>query len=179
MLVGSLGALVLSLAPLLEAHWSTVQQRGDGLKISPTHTGTWLIHDCQGFYINLVIGGASLPILLFLVPSFDPRPPATSRRAAFASIDWLGTILSTGAFITGIMALSFAGTKYAWNSGATITLFVVSGLGFIGFWAQQHSCFRTSLARRLFPIHFYLRRDLLMIFIIQCMQFLPKILGCC
>jgi hypothetical protein len=121
----------------------------------------------KGFYINLVIGAVSLPVLLILTPSFQPRQEGISRSVAIRNVDLLGSALSVVALVTGIMAISFGGTKYAWQSPQTISLFWTSGVLFLAFWLQQRLRLWTSLAARLFPIHFFLCRDLLLIFVIQ------------
>ena len=115
------------------------------------------------FYINLVIGGIFAPVYVFLLPSADPRPgvPLITRAK---QIDYLGTVLVVGAFIAGVMALSFGGVTYDWNSARIIALFVVSGILFIIFGVQQKFHFLTSVEQRLFPIQFLKRRTLLVCF---------------
>ncbi|KAJ5519995.1 MFS drug efflux transporter [Penicillium fimorum] len=88
------------------------------------------------FYINLLIGAVCAPVYLFLIPNIDPRngvPLATRAR----EIDWLGRILNLGAFLSGIMPISFGGLTWAWGSGNIIGLFVCSGVLFILFGPQQ------------------------------------------
>jgi hypothetical protein len=75
-----------------------------------------LMRKFKGFYINLVIGAVSLPVLLILTPSFQPRQEGISRSVAIRNVDLLGSALSVVALVTGIMAISFGGTKYAWQS---------------------------------------------------------------
>ena len=65
------------------------------------------------FYINLLIGAVCAPVsLLFLIPNIDPRKgaPLTTR---LREIDWLGSILNLGAFLSGVMAI----LTWAWGSG--------------------------------------------------------------
>lgn len=115
------------------------------------------------FYINLFIGGACGPVYLFLLPSFDPRPGATLSQR-FREIDAVGSVLIIGAYICGVMGISFGGILYAWNSGQIITLFVVSGVLFIVFAIQQEKAIFTTVARRIFPVQYMRSRTMLILF---------------
>lgn len=117
------------------------------------------------FYINLVIGGLVAPVYLFLLPAFDPSPN-TKYSKRIARIDYAGAILSIGALVSLIMAINFGGTKYAWNSGPTIALFVVSGVLFIVFAVQQKLALLTTIADRMFPVHFFKNKEALLLFVL-------------
>lgn len=115
------------------------------------------------FYINLVVGGVFAPVYLFVLPRFDPRPgvPITKR---LREIDWLGTLLIVGSFTSGVMAISFGGNIYAWNSGRIIGLFCTAGILFIMFGTQQGLAFLTTKERRIFPVEFLRQRTMLILF---------------
>ncbi|KAL8785574.1 MAG: hypothetical protein Q9195_008592 [Heterodermia aff. obscurata] len=115
------------------------------------------------FYLNLCVGGAFAPVWLFLLPRFDPRPGVALKRR-FAEIDYMGTLLMIGAFVSGIMAISFGGNVYAWNSGRIIGLFVCSGILFILFGIQQTLAILTTEERRIFPIQFVKSKIMLVLF---------------
>lgn len=116
------------------------------------------------FYINLCIGGVFAPVYIFMIPSFNPRPN-TSYRARFGEIDGIGAILLCGAYVSGIMAVSFGGVLYDWSSGRIIALFIVSGVLFIAFGVQQTYTIFTTEARRLFPVHFVKSRTMMILFV--------------
>ncbi|KAL6229583.1 hypothetical protein BDW75DRAFT_249483 [Aspergillus navahoensis] len=118
------------------------------------------------FYINLVIGGVFAPVYVFLLPSFEPLPNATSKEKA-RNIDWVGIILFVGALATLIMAIDFGGVDWAWGSGQSIALFVVSGVLFILFGVQQSFNILCNEQNRLFPVHFLKRRSLVLLFILN------------
>ena len=113
--------------------------------------------------INLCVGGAFAPVWIFLLPRFDPRPGVTLRRR-FAELDYLGTLLMIGAFVSGVMAISFGGNVYSWNSGRIIGLFVCSGVLFILFGVQQSFSILTTEERRIFPIQFVKSKIMLILF---------------
>lgn len=113
--------------------------------------------------INLCVGGAFAPVWIFLLPRFDPRPGVTLRRR-FAELDYLGTLLMIGAFVSGVMAISFGGNVYSWNSGRIIGLFVCSGVLFILFGVQQSFAILTTEERRIFPIQFVKSKIMLILF---------------
>ena len=69
-----------------------------------------------------------------------------------------------GAFVAGIMAVSFGGNVYAWDSARIIGLFVCSGILFILFGIQQTLAILTTEARRIFPVHFVKSKIMLVLF---------------
>ncbi|KAH6656000.1 major facilitator superfamily-domain-containing protein [Truncatella angustata] len=102
------------------------------------------------FYINLCIGALAAPAYFFLLPSHDPMPGVSvSKRAS--NIDYAGTILIIGAQVSGVMAISFGGSVYAWNSGQIIGCFVCAIVLWILFSLQQGYSIFTTPERRLFP----------------------------
>ncbi|KAJ5201673.1 uncharacterized protein N7498_006336 [Penicillium cinerascens] len=88
-----------------------------------------------------------------------------SRRRKLVSFDWVGTILSVGAFTTLVMAINFGGTLYPWSSGHTIALFIVSGALWIIFGLQQGFEIATSIERRILPIHLFAQKEPVLLFI--------------
>ncbi|TGO39153.1 hypothetical protein BHYA_0059g00170 [Botrytis hyacinthi] len=115
------------------------------------------------FYINLCIGAACAPVYLFLLPNYDPRPGVPLLHRA-KEVDYLGGILIIGAFVSGVMAVSFGGVTYPWNSGKIVGLFVCSGILFIIFGIQQVFTIFTTTSRRIFPIEFLKSRTMLILF---------------
>lgn len=82
-----------------------------------------------------------------------------------AEIDFVGTILMLGAMVSGVMAINFGGTTYAWDSGRIIGLFVCSGVLFIIFGVQQSLTLFTTSQRRIFPVEFLKRRTMILMFV--------------
>ena len=115
------------------------------------------------FYINLVIGGIFAPVYLFLLPSYDPQPNV-SRRHRLREIDYLGTVLITGALTSGVMAVSFGGITYAWSSPTTIGFFCCSAALFVLFTVQQGMPFLTTTEHRIFPVEFLRSPTMLILF---------------
>ena len=62
------------------------------------------------------------------------------------------------------MAVSFGGVLYAWNSATIIALFVLSGVLFILLALQQTFTILTTLARRVFPVHYVTNREMAILF---------------
>lgn len=115
------------------------------------------------FYINLVIGGLFAPVYFLYLPSRDPRPGATLRER-LVEIDMVGTLLQVGAFVAGIMAISFGGVLYDWNSGRIIGLFVCSGVLFIALGVQQEFAILTTKSRRVFPAQYVRQKEMCILF---------------
>ncbi|TPX13643.1 uncharacterized protein E0L32_005846 [Thyridium curvatum] len=116
------------------------------------------------FYINLVVAGLFAPVYLFLIPSYKPRA-GTSVINLIREFDGVGTICSTGAIMTIVMAINFGGAMYPWNSGQTIALFVVSGALFLVFGIQQDYAILTSKSNRIFPSHFLRNPNAVLLYI--------------
>jgi MFS family permease len=119
------------------------------------------------FYINLVLFGVFGPIILFIVPRHDPKKDQEVTMWSRAmEMDWLGSVLEIGVCVPGIMAISFGGAIYAWNSGENIGLFVASGVLFVLFGLQQSFSFLTSFEGRIFPVQFMWNKDVLLLWVI-------------
>ena len=87
-----------------------------------------------------------------------------SFLARLAEVDWIGTLLQVGAFTSGIMAISFGGIVYLWNSGQTIGLFVCSGILFIALGLQQSLIILTTRERRVFPVQYVQNKEMVILF---------------
>jgi len=122
-------------------------------------TATWR----WAFYINLCLGGTFVPVYLFLLPSIDPRP-GKKFLERLGEMDILGGILLIGAFVSGIMAISFGGILYPWRSSQIIGCFLVSGTLFILFGVQQAYAILTTNERRIFPVEFLKSRTMVLLF---------------
>jgi MFS family permease len=116
-----------------------------------------------GFYINLVVGAVCVPVYLFMLPNKDPRPGVSFMNRA-REMDYVGAVLTLGAFVSGVMAVSFGGVTYPWNSGKIIGLFVCSGVLFILLGFQQVYTIFTTVSRRIFPVEFFKSRTILILF---------------
>ncbi|KAF7183034.1 hypothetical protein CNMCM7691_002869 [Aspergillus felis] len=115
------------------------------------------------FYINLCVGAVCAPVYLFLLPNKDPRPGVSLRERA-NTMDHLGGILTIGAMVTGVMAVSFGGVMYPWDSGRIIGLFCCSGVLFILLGLQQVFTIFTSVTHRVLPVEFFKGRTVLILF---------------
>ena len=68
--------------------------------------------------------------------------------------DWLGIIVFAGAMTTFVMAISFGGTVYGWNSKSEFVLWVLSALLIIAFALTQYFHPLVSEEYKLYPTHF-------------------------
>lgn len=90
------------------------------------------------FYINLPLGAVTAA---FIIPFFK-----ISRRAQKEELTWKqqakqfdleGTLFFLPGIVCLLLALQWGGSKYEWNSGRIIALFVVCGVLIIGFLTVQ------------------------------------------
>ncbi|KAI9785432.1 MAG: hypothetical protein M1816_000401 [Peltula sp. TS41687] len=116
------------------------------------------------FFINPIIGFFCVAICIWCLPQSDPTPGAAYARR-MRSFDYVGTVLIVAAITAIVMAISFGGTSYAWDSGQTIALFVLSGVLFVAFAVQQTLLLFTSETARLFPVHFLRNRNAVLLFV--------------
>jgi len=145
-------------------------QQGSGTVLGPIIGGAFTSSSAGwrwAFYINLVIAAVCAPVYLFQIPSIQPRPGA-SITARIREIDIIGTVLLAAVYVSGLMAISFGGVLYNWDSGRIIALFVVSGILIITFLVQQTWSLGTTIERRAFPLHFLRNRALVIVFILEC-----------
>ncbi|WLF80826.1 multidrug transporter [Lodderomyces elongisporus] len=77
------------------------------------------------FYINLPIGGFSLIVLML---GFHPPRAQGNIREKLKKIDYMGTFLVTSGIVLVLLAMTFGGVDFAWNSAAIICLFVIGGV---------------------------------------------------
>lgn len=90
------------------------------------------------FYINLPFGAVTAIFIIFFFTS-----PTKDRKRSFTlkeqlkSLDLEGTIVFLPGVICLLLALVWGGSKYPWNDGRIIALFVVSGVLLLGFVAIQ------------------------------------------
>lgn len=103
------------------------------------------------FYINLVIGAVVAPAYILLLPSTNTHLREVKMLNRIRSVDWVGTVLISGAVVSGIMGVNFGGVLFAWNSGEIIGCFVCSGILWILFGLQQGFSVCTTPEDRIFP----------------------------
>ncbi|KAI9653206.1 MAG: hypothetical protein M1831_006164 [Alyxoria varia] len=117
-----------------------------------------------GFYIGLCVVAVAAPVYVFLLPAYDLKAGTPARERA-KMIDWLGMILMVGAFVSGVMAISFGGAIYAWNNGRIIGPLCCCGALWIAFGFQQTFCFLTTKVDRLFPVQMLGDWEMVILFI--------------
>ncbi|KAI5956376.1 hypothetical protein KGF54_000851 [Candida jiufengensis] len=90
------------------------------------------------FFINLPIGGVAFVLLIFF---FNPPKISGNFREKINKIDFVGTFFLTSGLILVLLALTFGGIEFAWNSPAIICLFVIGGVLLIcfGIWNFRYS----------------------------------------
>jgi MFS family permease len=103
------------------------------------------------FYINLVIGAVATPAYILLLPPTNTHLRDVKLLKRICSIDWVGTVLISGAVVSGIMGINFGGVLFAWYSGEIIGCFICSGVLWIIFGLQQAFSVFTTPADRIFP----------------------------
>jgi hypothetical protein len=77
----------------------------------------------------------------------------------------VGAILNGAIFVLFMIVVTFGGSTYAWNSGASISLWVVWGVALLTFILQQYFAIFTTPDHRIFPGHFLKSRTMMLLYI--------------
>jgi hypothetical protein len=86
----------------------------------------------------------------------------TSHIARF---DLVGIVLFAGTACCIVMAISFGGALYAWNSGRIIALLVLATVFCILLCIQQGLCLFTNRADQFFPVHVFKSYEMCILFL--------------
>lgn len=139
---------------------------GLGTILGPVIGGAFVLASWRwAFYINLFFAVFLLPAYVFLIPSSQPETHLSVNQK-IRSLDFMGAALSAGSIATFMVATNFGGIEFAWNSGAIIALYVVSGLLFLLFAVQQASAFLTTAQNRMFPVHLLRNKEVVLLFVL-------------
>ena len=92
-------------------------------------SGVWFGHYVAGwrwvFYANLPLG----MVALFMVAK---KMPALNNHTG-GKIDYLGAMLLLLVFIPFLLALTWGGNRYAWDSAELLSMFALSAVAFVAF----------------------------------------------
>lgn len=111
-------ALAAAIGPLLGGAFSQIGNGG----------WRWI------FWINLPLTPLAAVMMVGFLQLQNPRTPVF---AGVRAIDWLGTILVTGAAMMLQLGLQFGGSSYSWRSATVLCLLVFSVVGFSLFLAVE------------------------------------------
>ncbi|KAJ5578221.1 MFS general substrate transporter [Penicillium hispanicum] len=90
------------------------------------------------FYINLPIGAITAIGLLTLL-KLPPQGKSQKRSLLriIRGLDPLGTLVFVPTIVCALLALQWGGIEYPWSNGRIVALFVVFGVGLLGFVGLQ------------------------------------------
>jgi hypothetical protein len=105
----------------------------------------------QAFYVVIPFTAVSVVLMAFY-PSFR-LPSSKSTLTHIKEIDWVGSILWIGIFVTLSLGCIFSGATWAWGSGPSIAVWTFLGVFLLSFVLQQYWCVLTVPERRAFPAY--------------------------
>ncbi|KAK4610475.1 hypothetical protein CLAFUW4_13813 [Fulvia fulva] len=93
------------------------------------------------FYLNLPVGALTAVVVIFFLESYRPSTSvrSLSLRKKLLDLDPLGSTLFISAVICLLLALQYAGTTWAWDSGRIVALLMLFGFLLILFGFLQAS----------------------------------------
>jgi MFS family permease len=115
-----------------------------------------------GFYINLVVGAVTAPVILFWLPPLHPVE-GVSIRTRVANLDLVGFVLGAAVWALFTVSFTMAGGQWAWSDGRTITLIVVFGVVLAAYAVQQTFSVFTTEQARSFPVQLLRSRTQLLL----------------
>jgi predicted MFS family arabinose efflux permease len=101
------------------------------------------------FYVNIPVSLVAMPAIWFNLPS--------KARSGRPKLDFLGAVLLSASSVMALLALVWAGDKYAWGSGEIIGLFAGSAVALALFIAQE-----LRHPEPILPLHLFKNRVFLM-----------------
>jgi hypothetical protein len=104
-------------------------------------------------------------VYFFIFPSHNPVPNLSTWKK-LRSLDWLGALLIAAAFTLFIVALTFSGAAFAWQSATAICLWAFWGVSLGALVLQQAFSLFTTPERRIFPVHFLRHRDHVLLYVV-------------
>ncbi|EAU87380.2 MFS multidrug transporter [Coprinopsis cinerea okayama7 len=141
------GGAIISLASIVISDLVTLQERG-------TYNGllgmTWAVAVALGpivggslaekgawrwlFYFNLPVCGVSFVLVMFFMAL--PTPKGTLKEKFFA-MDWIGNILVIASSSALVIALTWGGGRYPWNTAQVLVPLILGVLGLIAWWFYE------------------------------------------
>ncbi|KKP05568.1 hypothetical protein THAR02_02294 [Trichoderma harzianum] len=101
------------------------------------------------FYINLPVGGVALFLVFFFLKVKHPSDGAIIQR--LIHLDWSGHVLLSASVVSILIALTWGGTKYPWDSARVLAPLILGGFGLILYLLhQQYASKGPSMPLRLF-----------------------------
>ncbi|KAF7185402.1 MFS-type efflux pump MFS1 [Pseudocercospora fuligena] len=106
------------------------------------------------FYINLPMGLiTAICVLVFLRHTPAPTKASLPFKQKLREFDFIGLAVFLPAIVCLLVAVQSGGSRFSWNSPATIVLFVVAGLLFIVFigtqiWQQDRATIPPSVVKK-------------------------------
>lgn len=112
-------------------------------QLGPTHLGGLTVAGWRWiFYINLPLASLALFMIAVKMPPLTRRIPGT--------VDFAGAALVVITFVPLLLALSWGGHDYAWNSSRVLGLFAISAVGLAAFVLVESRVAHPILSLRLF-----------------------------
>jgi MFS family permease len=139
---------------------------GVGTILGPVVGGLFAVNSPTwrwAFYINLVIAGIFAPVMLFIIPSNQPRPELKFFQK-LGQLDWVGVTLVAASYALFVTSLTFAGATWEWSDGRTIAMLVMTAVTIILTTIQQTFSIFTTEYKRIFPIQLLKSRSIILLY---------------
>jgi EmrB/QacA subfamily drug resistance transporter len=105
------------------------------------------------FYINLPVAAAALIAITFALPRV--------RAGARARVDWAGSLLLVAGIVPMLLGFTWAGNRFAWQSGPILALFAASVLFLVLFGLAEGRAAEPVIPTRFFQVPVFLATNVI------------------
>ncbi|OSC98129.1 iron permease [Trametes coccinea BRFM310] len=106
--------------------WALACSTGPAMGGALAHSGSWR----WIFFLNLPLCGASLILTSVFL---RVRKPSSSLRERLAEMDWCGITILVGSTTSFLIAMTWAGLRFAWSSAHVLAPLIIGAIGLVAF----------------------------------------------
>ncbi|KAJ3005277.1 hypothetical protein NUW54_g4410 [Trametes sanguinea] len=115
---------------ILACLWALACSAGPAIGGALAHSGSWR----WLFFLNLPFCGASLALTYAFL---RVKKPTSSLREKLSEMDWIGITILVGSTTSFLIAMTWAGLRFAWSSAHVLAPLIIGAIGIIFFFVIE------------------------------------------